>query len=423
MRIKRFLTTAAILTLMFALSVCLAACRIDIFGEHTHNYGDGEVVIEATCNEEGMKKYTCNIRGCDHSYTEPYALDTYTAKELFDQSVKYVGEIKTYDKQGDELGLGTGFVISSDGKIVTNYHVIDGAYSAKITIDGEEYKLSTVLEYDEDIDLAVLKIKAEGLTAATLCKKPVSVGSTVYAIGSSRGMTNTYSQGMITYADRVVEGVSHIQHDASITNGNSGGPLINEYGEVIGINSWGITDSQNLNFAVFVGELDNLKNDKTTTLAKIYNSMTPKLRVANWIKKNYTTTRANGETLIYEYRNDDVTYNICYDTEVDALYVEVAQLYLFFSLDLEGDPTEYSCFLSHEASSLYYTIEGVVNAKTYVDGGGFKRTTYRGEGTLNARALGYAKNGLAASVGFLDYFLSNSGLGITVADFGFLAYN
>ena len=132
-----------------------------------------------------------------------------------------------------------------------------------------------MLAYDANIDLAVCKINATGLDFATICKKPVNVGETVYAIGSSRGMTNTYSQGIITYANRVVDNVSHIQHDASITNGNSGGPLINIYGEVIGINTWGISNSQNLNFAVFTKELDNLSYSSPISFADFYSYHSP----------------------------------------------------------------------------------------------------------------------------------------------------
>ena len=422
MRIKRFLTTAAILTLMLALSVCLASCPANKATEHTHNYSDGEIVTEATCNQEGLKKYTCMIRGCGHSYTEPYSLPTYTPKELFDQSVKYVGEIKTYDKQGDEFGLGTGFVISSDGKIVTNYHVIDTAYSADITIDGKTYKISSVLAYDENIDLAVLKIKAEGLTPATLCKNPVSVGSTVYAIGSSRGMTNTYSQGIITYADRVVEGVSHIQHDASITNGNSGGSLINEYGEVIGINSWGMTDSQNLNFAVFVGELDNLEY-KTTTLIKMYNETTPQKRLAKWILKNYTASYSDGELLSYEYDDDGIVYSINYDVTEETLYVDIYDNYTYFGIDLYGESSKYECFLSHEDKNNSYTLEGTVNVKTYKNGGYIAVTAYQGSSYLRTKAVDLAHTALSMTVNFFDSFLDTHNLGLTMADFGFLAYN
>ena len=93
-----------------------------------------------------------------------------TANEVFELAKNSVGEITTYDKSGAELALGTGFVYSSDGKIVTNYHVIEDAYSAKIAIGGSTYTVQHVLAYDKNIDLAVLKISATGLTTLNVCK-------------------------------------------------------------------------------------------------------------------------------------------------------------------------------------------------------------------------------------------------------------
>ena len=263
-----------------------------------HQYNNGEITKKATCIQNGVKKFTCTVTTCGHSYTEAYSLSQYTATQIYNQSVEYVGEIITYDKKGVAAALGTGFVISSDGKIVTNYHVIDEAYSADITINGSKYERSSVLAYDVDIDLAILKVNAKGLKAATICKQPVSVGTTVYAIGSSRGMTNTYSQGIITYANRIVDGVSHVQHDASITNGNSGGPLINVYGEVIGINTWMMTDSQNLNFAVSTSELDNLVYGTPMTLQELIEKNTPVIspqEAAFYFMRDFVLARYNKE--------------------------------------------------------------------------------------------------------------------------------
>ena len=120
---------------------------------HTHTYS--KITVAATCTTDGYTTYICS---CGDTYTESYQLQTYTATELYNQSVKYVGEIRTYDSRGNEYTLGTGFVISSDGKIVTNYHVIEDAYSADITINDKKYIIDSVLAYDADIDLAVLKI-------------------------------------------------------------------------------------------------------------------------------------------------------------------------------------------------------------------------------------------------------------------------
>ena len=233
-----------------------------------HNYVIVTVTKNATCTSKGTKRLTCD--SCTDYITQEFTLAKFSATEIHSKAVQYVGEIIVYDKNGSELGLATGFVYSSDGKVITNYHVIEGAYSAKITINGKTYQIAKVLAYDSNIDLAVLKVNATFSTYANVCKSPIDVGSAVYAIGSSRGMTNTFSQGIVTYYNRVVDGVSHIQHDASITNGNSGGPLINEYGEVVGVNTWGITDSQNLNFAVFTKEMDNLVFGTPMTMAEFF---------------------------------------------------------------------------------------------------------------------------------------------------------
>ena len=257
-------------------SVCNAILAkpnaIDALG---HAYNDGEIIGNASCIQEGIKKYSCTNTSCNYSYIESYSLPQYSANEIYNQALKYVGEIVTYDKQGKEFAKGTGVVISSDGKIITNYHVIENAYSATIRINGRTYAIVSVLSYDKAIDLAVLKINATGLTAAQICKNAVQVGETVYAMGSSRGMTNTFSRGMITFANRIVNGISHVQHDAAISGGNSGGPLINVYGEVIGINTWCIADSeeapsQNLNFAVFTSEFDKLVYGEALTMAEFY---------------------------------------------------------------------------------------------------------------------------------------------------------
>lgn len=353
-----------------------------------HKYNNGKITTQATCNKNGIKTFTCTVNNCGHSYTKDYSLPTYTATELYDLSVKFVGEIVTYDKSGAELALGTGFVISSDGKIVTNYHVIDGAYSANITINNRKYTIASVLAYDENIDLAVLKVNATGLTAATICKKPVSVGTTVYAIGSSRGMTNTYSQGIITYANRVVDGVSHIQHDASITHGNSGGPLINVYGEVIGINTWGISDSQNLNFAVFTSELDNLTYGSPLTLAEFY------LKECDVFEKLKNHIVDNG---MYDASENcySLTLGTSYPSDYSAKYTRKAYYYvnsneitLDFLID-DGDCWVYFVIDENVDGSYYWS---------YFDHNGYKMSGTLYSATYdNNTLLGYSSNNISSS--------------------------
>lgn len=161
---------------------------------------------------------------------------------------------------------GTGFVISQDGYIVTNYHVIDGAQ--KITVafsvsdDDEEYD-AELIGGDEQTDIAVLKIDKDGLTAVEFGKSSdLIVGELAIAIGNPMGseLSGTVTAGIISALNRTLtieeRKMNLIQTDASINNGNSGGPLINSYGQIIGITSAKIASyyADGLGFAIPIDE-------------------------------------------------------------------------------------------------------------------------------------------------------------------------
>ena len=137
---------------------------------------------------------------------------------------------------------GSGFIISEDGYVITNYHVIEGSRSLKVsTFDGETYE-AKIVGGDEDNDIAVLKIEAEGLTPVVFGDSGnMNVGDTVIAIGNPLGeLTFSLTQGVVSALNRDItfsDGgrMSLIQTDCAINSGNSGGALFNLYGEVIGI--------------------------------------------------------------------------------------------------------------------------------------------------------------------------------------------
>ena len=156
------------------------------------------------------------------------------------QSVN-VGE----SEQMTAVGSGSGFIVSSDGYVLTNAHVVDGA--AKITVlmeDGEEYD-AVLAGADAEMDVAVVKMDKTGLQSLVLGdSSAVRVGEFVLAIGnplSTKSLTNTLTYGIISAKDREITIDSYtntyLQTDAAINFGNSGGPLLNIKGEVIGINS------------------------------------------------------------------------------------------------------------------------------------------------------------------------------------------
>lgn len=350
-----------------------------------HNF-DGKITTEATCSNDGVMTFTCTE--CGESYTEPIACERYSATEIYEMVVNSVGEIVTYDRNGNEYALGTGFVYSSDGKIITNYHVIDNAYSAKITINGTEYPIERVVTYDKEIDIAVLSVSGSGLVPVVICEEQHKVGETVYAFGSSKGLTATFSDGIITYSNREVDGVYYTQHDAPISSGNSGGPLINEYGEVIGINTWTVRESQNLNFAINVAELQNLSNNVSLTMAEFYQKeCNPFLRLKNYIIENGTYS-SNGDWY-------SVQLGVSYSSDYSSEYTRMAYYYVnenVISLDfIINDGEEWTYFkIDEDLSGAYkwyyfddedYEMSGILYAETYDDN------------TL----LGYSKNNISGT--------------------------
>lgn len=174
---------------------------------------------------------------------------------------------------------GTGVIISGDGEIMTNAHVVSGARTVKVTLAGEsQARDAEVIGADDDSDLALLKIaNVSGLPAATIGKSSdVQVGDDVVAIGNALALRGgpTVTRGIVSALDRSLDTdgatmTGLIQTDASISSGNSGGPLVDATGKVIGINSavaasGGGRAAENIGFAIAIDNalpvLDRLRN-------------------------------------------------------------------------------------------------------------------------------------------------------------------
>ena len=172
---------------------------------------------------------------------------------------------------GGEQSQGSGIILSEDGYIVTNQHVIDGATSVKVVLnDGSEYNASVVGE-DEKTDLAVLKIEATGLTPAEFGNSDqMQIGEQVIAVGNPGGLelAGSVTVGYVSAVNRPITTsnggtIDCIQTDAAINPGNSGGALVNTYGQVIGINSQKIaaTEYEGIGFAISINEAQPIIND------------------------------------------------------------------------------------------------------------------------------------------------------------------
>ena len=177
-----------------------------------------------------------------------------------------------FGQQTQTASSGSGFIITEDGYVVTNYHVVSGASSVQVTLyNGDTYD-ATVIGGDSDYDVAVLKINASGLQPVTLGESAdVNVGDTVLAIGNPLGeLTFSMSQGIVSSCDRAinVDGTpfNMIQVDCSINPGNSGGPLMNLYGEVVGIvsakySTYSSTTVEGLGFAIPIDDVKSIITD------------------------------------------------------------------------------------------------------------------------------------------------------------------
>ncbi len=172
-----------------------------------------------------------------------------------------------------ERGSGSGFVFGSDGRILTNAHVVDGADTVTVKLkDGREF-VGKVLGIDTVTDVAVVKIEANNLPVVSLGKsEELQPGEWAIAIGNPLGLDNTVTVGIISATGRSSSDVgvpdkrvSFIQTDAAINPGNSGGPLLNQRGQVIGMNTAIIQGAQGLGFAIPIDRAQQIAEELATT--------------------------------------------------------------------------------------------------------------------------------------------------------------
>lgn len=183
--------------------------------------------------------------------------------DAVDKTKNAVVKIDVYkkDKSGKlrPAGSGSGFIFSSDGMIFTNSHVVAGAEKIMVSLLNENEIEGVLIGNDPDTDLAILKIYSEGYSVAKLGDaQDLKIGQFVIAIGNPYGYQHTVTTGVVSALGRTLQTQSGklvdnvIQSDAALNPGNSGGPMINTDGEVIGVNTAIIQGAQGLSFSVDV---------------------------------------------------------------------------------------------------------------------------------------------------------------------------
>ncbi len=199
--------------------------------------------------------------------------EEYSAQEVYDNVLPSIVLVKAeifYDDQTSEEGYGTGMFITDDGYILTNSHVVFDTKNVAVTItdnNDNEYN-ATVLSFDRVMDIAILKINGEGFTPVEFgSSDDLSLGQWVLAIGNPGGesFSKSITRGIVSGLNRGLDNeqdMKYIQTDAAISPGNSGGPLVNMYGQVVGITTAKITaeDYEGIGLAIPISDAEELIN-------------------------------------------------------------------------------------------------------------------------------------------------------------------
>ncbi|MHB8132460.1 MAG: trypsin-like peptidase domain-containing protein, partial [Mobilitalea sp.] len=318
-----------------------------------HNVLGGEAVMPSTI----VQKYS-NHTSDSSSISKDLI---YKASEIAKMVSPTVVHIEVRDFNGIPLANGSGFIIGSTGKIATNYHLIKGAYSAKVkTYDGKVYNVSKVLAYDSKQDLAILKIDATGIQTVTLGDSDkIATGDKIYTIGNPEGMDNTMSDGIIGTKSKVVDGISYIQISAPISSGTSGGVLVNEQAEVIGMTTKNVTDGQNLYFSTPINLLKAISTqDINLTLAQLPRDSAPTLELTQITDEEFADPLhfLNSEGNLKNVKNP---YNV----------MEIAGKSVRFIWKVNN----------YQNSSSKISINGKINSRDYGNWMNLLNTNHRGE--------------------------------------------
>ena len=236
---RRIYTMCAVIAVLIFL-LCVYCIGSDILSGALGGKNAQNTVVELQTQEKPE---------LDPKNDEVTADGEYTVRGVAEHVTPSVVQVYTFTgKDAEQLrleGTGSGIIISEDGYIVTNAHVVQGdSFKVKMSSDAKEGIDAKLIGRDAKTDLAVLKIEAKNLTPAVLGDSDQTyVGENVIAIGSPAGLTNTVTKGIVSAIGRKVRAeqssfrMECIQTDAAISPGNSGGALVNMYGQVIGITS------------------------------------------------------------------------------------------------------------------------------------------------------------------------------------------
>ena len=257
----KFLKSLAVFALFVAFTVTVSFGSVYIYTEH---FAPASQSNNSTTQNTSQNTVT---------YLPTSTSDSLTTPQIYEKTINSVVAISTYLNQGgyqQAIGTGTGIIMSEDGYIITNAHVIEDGNQITVTLnDGTEYQ-AQVVGSDSKVDIAVIKVEATCLTAGNFGDSDSLVhGEPAIVIGNPLGMdfAGTITDGIISSTSREVKIDNYImnllQTNAAVNRGNSGGPLINCRGEIVGVVSAKISvdDVEGIGFAIPINTALNVAND------------------------------------------------------------------------------------------------------------------------------------------------------------------
>ena len=378
---------------------------------------------EALCNLDGTKRFACTNTDCSYFYDESYSISEIDGSQILADALKYIGTLRTFDRFGNGYEDSTAFVISADGVIVTSNYKIDNAFSAVFTLGENEYAVTEVLAYDAKIGIAVLKVDATDLPCATICAKDHANAGSVYMLGAPFGLPISITRGIISNGDLVLDTVNYVQHDANINEGYGGGPLVNKYGEVIGLNVGYVGDDHSVSLAVKISALDSLDYTEPMSFEEYGNlTYTPAEELQEWVSLNYNGT--TNSFIAYVVEGNGFYYSLGYDTAsgysfAEGYWVKEDNYQLYVRIILDNSEGTYQYYATFTDGVRQNEANGFIDAATYTDATVLTYDTFYGKYWTESELMAMYSTAVYDTLGFFSYCLDTYFYCLTLDTFGF----
>lgn len=259
------------------------------------------------------EKYDSVYNSYMSSYSEKSEIaEVLSSEEIYKKCKSSVLYIEVYNEYDQAIAIGSGFFIDDKGTAVTNYHVIEDAYTAWVQVseyEDEVYEVVGVYDYSEEDDWAVIKVDCTDNDYLNVGTTELVGGSTVYAIGNPLALKNTISQGIVSNPSRMLGNTNYIQITAPISSGSSGGALIDKNGDVVGITSATASKGQNLNLALPISYINWYDNSAVTPLNELVETAAQIIEY-EFTRENIVVEQDKTEYVLFDYWYDYNNYEM-----------------------------------------------------------------------------------------------------------------